>query len=281
MKEIALNLGPEGNLVAIITLPKVMKPVALLILNAGVIHRVGPYRSSVKLARYMAAQGFAAIRLDLSGLGDSRPPGRALPFREQAIRDVQAAMDYLEREHQLSAFGVYGICGGAVNAYWAALEDERIAAVFMMDGYAYPTLKSSALQFAERLRTLSVHRIPAILGRQALRLLPAGRLEHAAGKLADVRLTPPTREEFGANLERLVDRGVRVTFLYSGSGYRDYYCYPDQLRDAFSHYRFPRRVGCHYVPFIDHLVTTRSSQRALFSLVGEWMSSLSEHAATL
>ena len=275
MKELAVNLGADGNLVAVVTLPsEAKKPIGLLLLNAGVVHRVGPYRTSVKLARRMAARGYTTVRFDLAGIGDSRSPPRALPFREQAIRDVQTVMDYLERAHHLRAFAVYGICGGAVNAYWAALGDERIAAIFMMDGYAYPTLKSLALQFTRRVKTLSLRRVPAILRRELSRLLPSRYRQTAPEDLADVRLSPPPRREFAAGVQWMVDRGVRVTFLYSGSVYRDYYSYALQLRDAFRRYRFPQQVSCHYVPAIDHLVTALESQRTLFSLVDEWISSI-------
>lgn len=279
MKELTLNLGANRNLVAVVTLPSgVRKPLGLLLLNAGVVHRVGPCRTSVKLARHLAGRGYTTVRFDLAGIGDSRLPPRPLPFREQALRDVQEVIDYLEQAHELRTCAVYGICAGAVTAYWAGLNDERISGIFMLDGYAYPTPESRAIQFASRLRTLSVRRIPAILKRELLRLLPSRFGPSAAGHLADVRSSPPGREQFAAGIQRMVDRGARVTFLYSGSVYRDYYCYPAQLGDAFRGYGFPRQVTCHYVPAINHLVTTLESQRTLLSLMDEWMSSMESPA---
>ena len=45
----------------------------VLIPNSGLVHRVGTCRSSVTLARFLAAQGIHVCRFDLSNLGDSGP----------------------------------------------------------------------------------------------------------------------------------------------------------------------------------------------------------------
>ena len=51
----------------------------VVILNAGFIHRSGPFRLGTRLARALAESGYPALRFDLPGIGDTlahadRPP---------------------------------------------------------------------------------------------------------------------------------------------------------------------------------------------------------------
>ena len=46
----------------------------VVLLNAGIIHRIGPNRLYVQLARRLASRGHAVLRFDLAGIGDSEPP---------------------------------------------------------------------------------------------------------------------------------------------------------------------------------------------------------------
>ena len=72
MKERVYRFGPQRSLVGIYTepSPEEMIPDAPLavILNAGIVHHIGPFRLHVDLARRLAESGFRTLRLDLSGL---------------------------------------------------------------------------------------------------------------------------------------------------------------------------------------------------------------------
>src|SRR3546814_8462909 len=50
-------------------------PVTLVLLNAGLTHRVGPFRGYVGIARYLAPRGGDVFRLDLPLLGEGPSPG--------------------------------------------------------------------------------------------------------------------------------------------------------------------------------------------------------------
>jgi len=90
--------GSAPRLFGILTEPEgaPLGPTVLL-LNAGLIHHIGPARLWVSLARRFAAAGMRCLRFDLSGLGDSpvRPgsPPRRLPAR--AAEDVASAAEAL------------------------------------------------------------------------------------------------------------------------------------------------------------------------------------------
>jgi dienelactone hydrolase len=277
MIEVPLTLGPEQNLVGVLTPPiGPRKRLAVLLLSAGVVHRIGPHRNSVKLARHLAQQGYTAVRFDNSGVGDSRLPLDAAPFRQQAVRDIQLVMDYLEREHDLRACALYGICAGAANAYAAALTDRRVTGVFLVDGYSYLTRKSHLIQLVARVRAVTLARVPAIVMRRVRSVLSIllGRADSAAAKgMADQSSSEPTHAQFAADIQSLVDRGVRVALLFSGSIF-DRYTYAAQLRDGFKGHPFVEQVTCHQVPEIDHLVTPLPAQRRLLELVDDWVSQI-------
>src|SRR5688572_9512999 len=89
IRDEALRLGPDGQLVGILSHPaggraRTPHAPAVIVLNAGVLHRVGPHRLHVSLTRRLAVQGFASVRLDLGGIGDSVATSDAATFRESA-----------------------------------------------------------------------------------------------------------------------------------------------------------------------------------------------------
>lgn len=267
MLESALMLGPERNIVGVLTQPSgTPRRVALLILNAGVVHRIGPHRLSVKLARHAAKNGYAALRFDLSGLGDSRASRTGVPHAEQALADIRAVMDDLGRSRGIEAFALFGICSGAEHTYAAALADERVAAIFMLDGYVYPTLKGRVLDFASRLRGLSVAGVARRVRWLLRRVAPPGasRAEH----VPEPPLRPPPRARFAADMQRLVERGAHVTMLFSNNAQ---YSYARQMRDAFDRYGFMARVACHHVTEMDHVIRPLAAQERLLSLIDEWL----------
>ena len=96
MKEQVCQFGPGDNLLGILTTPDEDKkvdgaPIAI-ILNAGIVHRIGPFRLHVDLARKLANLGFTTLRLDLSGLGDSQArSGKIESNQSRALLDVTDA----------------------------------------------------------------------------------------------------------------------------------------------------------------------------------------------
>lgn len=279
MKEVALNLGTGRNLVSVLTEPShPRRPVAVVLLNAGVVHRIGPHRISVKLARHLASRGYTVVRFDASGVGDSRPARDSASFSEQATLDVRAVMDYLQHEHGLTSMALFGICAGATNAYRAALIDERVHGLFMLDGYAFPTLRSRWIQYAVRVRKIAPTRLPATALRHARNALSAiWRQRDAQEDVASIAepTAQPTPEQFASEVQTMVDRGVRVAMLYSGSVFSEY-VYQEQLRNAFKAHRFVKQVDCYYEPGIDHLVTPLVAQRRLVEIIENWLSSVSQ-----
>src|SRR5260370_40275597 len=75
MKEEAVLFGEKKSLVGVVTDPPTttgnhLRPPVIL-LNPGIVHRVGPGRIYVKIALALVAAGFVVLRFDFSVIGGS------------------------------------------------------------------------------------------------------------------------------------------------------------------------------------------------------------------
>ncbi len=123
---------------------------AVIMLTAGLLHKVGPYRLYTLLARKLASAGILCVRFDLSGVGDSTYIRIQDPLG-QSKKDIAAVMDYIEDEYQISKFVAGGLCAGAEDALNTAVIDSRITDLYLIDPFAYSTPKSSRRAFFLRL----------------------------------------------------------------------------------------------------------------------------------
>jgi alpha-beta hydrolase superfamily lysophospholipase len=129
VEEQACRFGEEGHLFGVLSrsTPPGDRP-AIIMLNAGAIHHVGPNRLYVTLARQLSARGFACFRIDLEGLGDSvlRREGRENhPYPPTAVEDVGAAIAFL-RNRGYTRFITLGLCSGSHTAFHAALKLDHL-----------------------------------------------------------------------------------------------------------------------------------------------------------
>ncbi len=278
MNEVPLRFGSQRHLSAMLTLPPDGQPprLGLVLLNVGIIHRMGPHRFNAKLARALAQEGLATLRMDLSGLGDSGAPPEALPFEQQAVADLQAAMDHFQRICDVDRFFIAGLCSGAYSGLAAALADPRVVGLWMLDGYAYPTARARWNRYTQPLRRAPLHTLGSWtrkLARRAARAVRNLARRSTTHEVWDFGRRAPPREAFGRDIQALVDRGVSVCLVYSGS-MRGCFNYPQQLHDAFSGFGFIERVRCEYLPQADHTATTLDTQQRLIRSVAEQVAAL-------
>lgn len=269
------------DLVGIMTIPAQMAPgaPACLLLNTGVMNRIGPHRLNVKIARDLGAVGVPSLRLDLSGLGDSPAAKTPLPADAQAVADLQAAMDHVQQTLAIGRFVVFGLCSGAVNGYRLALADPRVRGLMMFDGFVFPTYKTALLRRWIRLRRMTwAERLRKVRDRLLLRSRrPAQRRLDGDG-LLDVQFQTPSREEFAQSLETLIGRGTDVFLFYSGS-YADGHNYHGQLRDAFGDAMFLKHARYDYMADVDHTLTPLETQRRVIAVFRDWVQLLAGKTA--
>jgi hypothetical protein len=282
VKERAVALGAEGNLIGLMSepalppVPAVVRPVVLF-LNAGVIHRVGPHRLHVNLARRLAERGITSLRLDLSGIGDSRSVPGSLSFRQSSVADTRVAMDFLEAELGATRFVIFGLCSGADNALATADVDARVTGLVLLDAPAYVTRQAQARLLAARVGAFDGAPDALAWGAGVVgRRVRAGLerlLGNAAASEADSdeytggRKLPPA-EVFRAQLAALVDRKVAVFTVYSGAlGVR--YNHEDQVFELFPELR--GKIDRAFFPGANHMFTELVEQRALMQAVLDWL----------
>jgi pimeloyl-ACP methyl ester carboxylesterase len=97
---------------------------AVLLLNSGANHHIGPGRLYVNVARQLAACGDLVVRLDLSGIGESLPRDgepENVVYSDRANEDVAAAVDYVRARFGDVECIAVGICSGAYHSFKAAV----------------------------------------------------------------------------------------------------------------------------------------------------------------
>jgi len=244
MNEVVFNFG-QRQLIGILAVPHEVDPrrPVVLIPNTGIEHRIGPSRLHVRLARAFARNGYVALRLDLSGMGDSPsdPEG-------DAVRDMQVAMEELQRQGYGGRFAAVGLCSGAHDAHRLALADNRIIAAAFLDGYAYRTPRFFLTYLQQRLTD------PERLLRFFNRRLSAPNPARVDTEDLDY-FRQPERARMRADLAALTARGVALCFVYSGQ-MQYVYNYANQLTDAFPELKRYRAFELHHLAYSDHTFST-------------------------
>jgi pimeloyl-ACP methyl ester carboxylesterase len=248
-------------------------PVACLLLNAGLVHRVGPNRLHVRLARAFAEAGYTSLRFDLSGRGDSDTRSDGLPYIESSLAEIREAMDYLQASRGATRFVLMGICSGAANAFHAALVDARVAGAVMIDTYAYPTRGYRLRYYGRRLLSASSW-WNTLTGRNALGRRLRGRTGADEPQDEDLEnpfgnAVVPPREAAAQALRTVLDRGTRLLYLFTGS--TGAFNYPGQFRDAFPEVSLGDRVTVLYFPDADHTFTRLHNQQRLVATILRWL----------
>jgi pimeloyl-ACP methyl ester carboxylesterase len=297
MKERVVVLGARKSLVGVLTEPTVVTDgnPAVLLLNAGVIHRIGPNRVYVKLARKLAELGFAVLRFDPSGRGDSETRKDEAPSSTDAeIAEIVGAMNYVQQVTGAGQFIVGGICSGAANGLAVANLDSRVVGLVAIDGFADNTVRSIIIHFSRRLFRLSswtnTLRGGNSLGRRLYRLAGLASTTDDTGELIGLaaRSAVPSREAVAGILRTLTSRNVCLLQVFSGGGEDGdgIYRYERQFVDAFPDVDFKDLLTLVFARDADHTFTTVSSQGKLVSLISDWIKSapfavrLSENAGS-
>ncbi|NWF64041.1 MAG: alpha/beta hydrolase [Chloroflexi bacterium] len=124
---------PNTPLFGILSLPLLRdtehKPTVIL-LNAGSVHRIGPNRNYVYIARQLLSLGYPVFRLDLLGLGDSphpNPEKENNPYMPEAMDNVRRAVGFLKKNRDGTDVILMGLCSGAYASFQAALHLEENA----------------------------------------------------------------------------------------------------------------------------------------------------------
>lgn len=219
--------GPRGGLPVVVTEPA-QEPMALraLLLNAGSQRHTGPNRMWVETARRWASRGVPTARVDLGGIGDAQTADIdhrdiGLYYTPDYLVEVRRTVDALDDGRPLV---VAGLCSGAYWSLHAAVEDPRVVAVVLLNPREL-LWSRSAFELKDARNLVRQMRDPESWRKVVRREVDVRRpfrlaravLLHALPRLRRrPRATPPDADPLGPLLDRLPERGARLTLVFSG-----------------------------------------------------------------
>ncbi len=242
----------------------------IIILNTGIVHRVGAGRLSTTLARRLAIAGHHVLRFDLSGIGDSKRRRDNLPPADGAMADLRDALDWFHSARGIQRVILIGICSGADLSLLYAGNDLRVVGMAIVDASTPPTRW-------HYLRKCLDHRV----WRRKLKALSS------VAKARAVRLGHPIAADVLQNGDSLalshsrahamladayrnaLANSVRILAIFTRGA--AWYAYRDQLFDAFPDINFEGNLRFEYFKRCDHLITHEVNRSRFFEVVESWL----------
>ena len=276
--EQALLLGNRETLVGIIARPSsppASEMPAVVILNTGIVHRVGHHRMCVSLSRKLAAAGHLVLRFDLSGIGDSEQRNDKLSTIDSSLADIREVLDFLATSGQATRFVLIGLCSGADHAVLYAPTDPRVVGLVLMDPTIPPTTRYYLHYILQRLTSLR-NWISVAAGRSGLlRMLRLQlvyrwrRRKPSSGlTLESLKFSPHLKQCYANS----VGNGIRILAAFTSISPRQ--TYQSQILDAFPQAAFEDRLKLEHFTHSDHLFSDQSDRARLDQLVLDWLNSL-------
>ena len=267
MAESVVTVRSAASLVGVYNRPEThaRRAPTLLLVNSGLLTRIGPFRSYVDLARALAQLGYASFRVDLSGIGDSSRRSDQLPRDQQHLQDIDAVIDELSRTTGAEQFIVLGICTGADLAHKAMMHNRRIVGAVCIDGYCYRTWRYLAHKYLPKLVRLQSWRTLAkqIAGAQPREEAPPPELLY--------RWELPPKQQVAGDYREIIASGRHLLCIFSSSWP---YNYAGQLADAFADIEFGQAIQVAWLPNTTHTFRHLDERHQLMTTVAGWLETL-------
>lgn len=210
---------------------------AVLLLSSGAERRVGPHRLWVDLARERARRGELALRIDLSGMGDSL--GHGLPsadaiYDPACLDDVAAAVAWLREAQGVRELSLVGLCSGAHHAWRAALQGLPVQTVLPINPLVFHwrpgmSIEPARLAFGQLGISANAGRslrdparwLKLLRGQVNVRIIlqavwgRARLVARSRSRAAARVLGWPLKDDLAQELQTLARRGLMVKFVFS------------------------------------------------------------------
>ena len=278
ISEQTVLLGRRQSLVGIVARAVTGTPPdnpAVIILNTGIIHRVGHHRMYVTMSRALAAAGHTVLRFDFSGIGDSDPRTDGLAPVESCLADIKDAIDWLERDREVSRVILIGLCSGADYAILYGHTDARVVALVLMDPSIPATARYYLHIIIRRLMRLRAwNRV--VTGRSRILRMWLEHLSYALrpkGKYGQITLQ---NLKFHSYLEQCyqgaVDRRIEMLAVLTEDSTRQ--TYRMQMIDAFPNVSFGNQLKLELFSGSDHSFSREADRSRLNQLILGWINSM-------
>jgi alpha-beta hydrolase superfamily lysophospholipase len=260
---------------------------AVLMLNSGAVHHIGPNRLWVRLARQWAARGTTVLRIDLSGVGDSDARMGAqenVVYSAHAIADVSDSLAYLRGELQAGECHLLGLCSGGYHAFKAAVAGQPVVSstvinpltYFWRDGDTLRDVKDYELgALTSRYRDKIFTREPwlkLLRGQLDARVVMQVGLRRAWSRVAPHllrlarRLRIPLRDDLAGELAMAVQQGIRLRFVFAAHA-PGYELLRQQGGSAIERLVDRHLASLDFVPDADHTFTRLEARERLVALL--------------
>jgi pimeloyl-ACP methyl ester carboxylesterase len=269
-------LGARKSVVAIATqplgAPEADAP-AIIILNTGIIHRVGHNRMYVALSREIAELGHIVLRVDLSGIGDSEARPDIIDPLMASLADIKDAIDWLFAARGVKSVVLVGLCSGADHSIVYAGRDPRVVGLILLDPTIPPTPRYYLNFFGERLMRpqnwTNFMRGRGRFWRAFAKSTPKPSLEEWAPpqlSFKDHQVRKFLENAYGT----AVRSGNQLFAVFTG-GLEYQHNYRRQLLDAMRNVRFGKQLRLEYFARCDHTFTFAADRERLFGMVKAWL----------
>jgi len=277
VQERIAHFGHPKTLVGVVSgpaAPRAVRDPVVVVLNVGVIHRVGPNRLHVQLARRLARDGFVTLRFDFSGIGDSGPrPDRVVA--DVVRQDISDALSYLEASVKATSFVLVGLCSGAnAGLRFARLHPGVVGAV-LLDPYWYRTPGFYLRHYGRRLLQWQGWRnVLTGQGAHWRMVRDALRGDEPPAHLEEGLMAPPNmipRAEMEQAVAELTGRGVHLLSVFTGG--HEAYNHKEQFWEAFPRFKGTPEIRVEFLPTAGHTFQRPADRRAVIALIREWLTS--------
>ncbi|MGY6120071.1 alpha/beta hydrolase family protein (plasmid) [Paraburkholderia strydomiana] len=263
---------------------------AVLFVNTGGVHRIGDSRFTVLMARRLAAQGIASLRMDLSGLGDSLRRDATLTldalYSTYSIDDACAGVDWLTAAGYPKVV-MAGVCSGAYVSLHTALAHSAVVGCACINLPFFKWGGARVRPGAQYVAPSEVYRRAMRNPRKWLRLLSGQANTRAITAELARRWSARVAARVGAVLETLVGertpgsairrlvldlerKGVQTALLYGtlddGLDELDIHFGPDGNR-----LRKLKNLSVQKISKVDHALFSRCAREAMMAQVDAFL----------
>lgn len=270
MTEEVLQFGGNTPMMGILTLPRespdhLSEPLVFVLLNAGFLHRAGPRRLYVRLARTLAEVGFSTLRVDLTGRGDSS--GRAELRNEHTLMaDCQKIVSALEARLGPTKLVLGGLCSGADNAIALVQYEPRVVGMFLIDPTCYPDSGFKLRQFFRKyldIPRIIAHLKQRISGKKLLSEQPQDYDNLTIGVL-------PTQKQLRCAFQAICERKGRALSVFTSG--QEHYNKVGQLARILELPDYDQYCVERYFSTASHTFDIEKHRRLLLNEIKTWSS---------
>lgn len=268
-------LCADDGLIGILTKPEAPASIGILVIVGGPQYRAGSHRQFVLLSRSVAAAGYAVLRFDCRGMGDST--GQQQTFTN-ATADIAAAINAFQKQlPAVTSVVLWGLCDGASSAllYRLKTNDSRVSGLCLLN----PWVRSTASLARTQVKHYYARRL---MEREFWGKLISGKvaLNALAGLMENIRLmratpVPSTTSHLPFQQGMALAWGQfdgQILLLLSGEDYTakeflEYVSVDTAWSKALAHPHLTR----HDIPGADHTFSDKAHSARVEELTIDWL----------